>query len=49
MVPTAPSDLTRILTLCRQQVAEEVDRRLPRGEPRQWLYDPMADYPHRAG
>jgi len=49
VVPTAPSDLTRILTLCRQRVAEEVDRRLPRGEPRQWLYDPMADYPHRAG
>ena len=48
-VPTAPSDLTRILAFCRQRVAAEVDRRLPRGEPQQWLYDPMADYPHRAG
>jgi geranylgeranyl diphosphate synthase type II len=26
-----------------------IQRRLPRGEPRQWLYEPLADYPRRAG
>lgn len=38
-----------ILHRYRQRTAEEIDRRLPRGEPRRWLYDPLADYPRRAG
>jgi geranylgeranyl diphosphate synthase type II len=38
-----------ILSRYRQRAAEEVERRLPRGVPRQWLYEPMADYPRRTG
>ena len=49
MSSPAPGDLASVLTLYRERAAEEVERRLPRGEPRQWLYEPMADYPHRAG
>jgi geranylgeranyl diphosphate synthase type II len=41
-----PDDLLRRY---RQRAAEEIERRLPRGEPRQWLYEPLADYPRRAG
>jgi geranylgeranyl diphosphate synthase type II len=45
----APTGLEHVLTGYGQRAAAEVDRHLPRGEPRRWLYDPMADYPHRAG
>ena len=38
--PTAPSNLARLLALCRQRIAAEIERRLPRGEPHRWLYDP---------
>jgi geranylgeranyl diphosphate synthase type II len=38
-----------ILERYRRSAAEEIERRLPRGEPREWLYEPMADYPRRAG
>ena len=38
-----------ILTQYRERAAEEIERRLPRGEPYRWLYEPMADYPRRTG
>lgn len=38
-----------VLERYRRSAAEEIERRLPRGEPRAWLYEPMADYPRRAG
>jgi geranylgeranyl diphosphate synthase type II len=41
-----PDDLLRRY---RQRAAEEIERRLPQGEPRRWLYEPLADYPRRAG
>ena len=41
-----PDDLLRRY---QQRAAEEIERRLPRGEPRRWLYEPLADYPRRAG
>jgi geranylgeranyl diphosphate synthase, type II len=44
--PTAPE---HILDRYRQLTAAEIVRRLPAGEPRQWLYEPMADYPQRTG
>ncbi|HKR52546.1 MAG TPA: polyprenyl synthetase family protein [Pseudonocardiaceae bacterium] len=43
---TAPEEL---LSRYRQRTSEEIERHLPRGEPRQWLYEPMADYPRRIG
>jgi geranylgeranyl diphosphate synthase type II len=33
----------------RQRTAEAIDRVLPVGEPYDWLYGPLADYPRRAG
>lgn len=33
----------------RARVQDEIERHLPRGEPRQWLYEPLADYPRRVG
>ena len=41
-----PDDLLRRY---QQRAAEEIERRLPRGEPRQWLYEPLADYPGEPG
>ncbi len=41
-----PDDL---LSQYRERAAQEVERHLPRGEPRQWLYEPLADYPRRVG
>jgi geranylgeranyl diphosphate synthase, type II len=38
-----------VLARYRQRAADEIERRLPRGEPSQWLYGPMADYPRRTG
>jgi len=38
-----------LLERYRRSAADEVERRLPRGEPREWLYEPMADYPRRGG
>jgi geranylgeranyl diphosphate synthase type II len=38
-----------VLARYRRSAAAEIERRLPRGEPREWLYEPMADYPRRAG
>jgi geranylgeranyl diphosphate synthase type II len=38
-----------LLARYRQRASEEIERQLPRGEPRAWLYEPMADYPRRAG
>mgnify|MGYP001390851429 CR=1 FL=1 len=46
---TRPAVLEEVLSRYRDLVAEEIDRQLPRGEPRRWLYEPMSDYPHRAG
>ncbi|MGH3874032.1 MAG: polyprenyl synthetase family protein [Pseudonocardiaceae bacterium] len=39
----------QLLLRYRQRTVAEIERRLPRGEPHQWLYEPMADYPRRAG
>jgi geranylgeranyl diphosphate synthase, type II len=44
-----PAGLEDVLSRYRERVADEIDRRLPRGEPRRWLYGPMSDYPHRTG
>jgi geranylgeranyl diphosphate synthase type II len=41
-----PDDL---LSRYRRRAAAEIERHIPRGEPRQWLYEPLADYPRRAG
>ena len=41
-----PDDLLRRY---QQRAAEEIERRLPRGEPRRWLYEPLADYPGEPG
>jgi geranylgeranyl diphosphate synthase type II len=41
-----PDDL---LASYRRRASEEIERRLPRGEPREWLYEPLADYPRRTG
>lgn len=41
-----PGDLLRQY---QQRVSAEIERHLPRGEPRQWLYEPLADYPRRGG
>ncbi len=38
-----------ILSRYRQRALTEIERHLPVGEPRQWLYEPLADYPRRAG
>jgi geranylgeranyl diphosphate synthase, type II len=43
---TGPDDL---LAGYRQRASDEIERRLPRGEPREWLYEPLADYPRRTG
>jgi geranylgeranyl diphosphate synthase type II len=42
----APDDL---LASYRRRASEEIERRLPHGEPREWLYEPLADYPRRTG
>jgi geranylgeranyl diphosphate synthase type II len=42
-------DAEDLLKRYQRRAAEEIERRLPRGEPRAWLYEPMADYPRRAG
>ena len=42
----APDDL---LASYRRRASEEIERRLPHGEPREWLYEPLADYPRRSG
>ena len=42
-------DPDELLRRYQQRAAEEIERRLPRGEPRRWLYEPLADYPRRAG
>lgn len=38
-----------VLARYRRRASEEIERRLPRGRPREWLYEPMADYPRRQG
>ena len=43
------TDVDRTLSRYRQRAAEEIERRLPHGEPHRWLYEPLADYPLRAG
>lgn len=45
----ATTPLEDILSHYRQQALAEIERHLPRGEPRQWLYEPLADYPRRMG
>ncbi|MGH3764598.1 MAG: polyprenyl synthetase family protein [Pseudonocardiaceae bacterium] len=45
----ATSSLDEILGQYRQRAFAEIERHLPKGEPRQWLYEPLADYPRRAG
>ena len=41
--------VTETLDRYRARTLAEIERHLPRGEPRRWLYEPLADYPHRAG
>jgi geranylgeranyl diphosphate synthase, type II len=41
-----PDDL---LVQYRLRASREIERHLPRGEPRRWLYEPLADYPRRVG
>lgn len=45
----ATTALDDILSHYRQRALAEIERHLPTGEPRQWLYEPLADYPRRAG
>ena len=47
--PEAAAGPDDLLAGYRQRASEEIERRLPRGEPREWLYEPLADYPRRAG
>jgi geranylgeranyl diphosphate synthase type II len=48
-VVPATADPDDLLSRYRQRASEEIERHLPRGEPRQWLYEPLADYPRRVG
>jgi geranylgeranyl diphosphate synthase type II len=41
--------LEEVLARYRASTLEEIDRHLPRGEPKRWLYGPLADYPRRVG
>ena len=41
-----PDDLLRHYS---ERASEEIERHLPSGEPREWLYEPLADYPRRTG
>jgi geranylgeranyl diphosphate synthase type II len=43
------ADPETVLARYRRRASEEIERQLPRGEPREWLYEPMADYPRRDG
>jgi geranylgeranyl diphosphate synthase type II len=45
----APTELEVVLAVYRQLAVEEIERLLPSGEPQQWLYNPLADYPRRTG
>ncbi|HJT03725.1 MAG TPA: polyprenyl synthetase family protein [Pseudonocardiaceae bacterium] len=45
----ATTTLEDMLSHYRQQALAEIERHLPSGEPRQWLYEPMAEYPRRTG
>jgi geranylgeranyl diphosphate synthase, type II len=47
--PEAAAGTDDLLAGYRQRASEEIERRLPRGEPREWLYEPLADYPRRTG
>lgn len=40
--------LEEILNQYRLRAVTEIEHHLPRGEPHQWLYEPLADYPRRA-
>lgn len=41
--------LDEVLSRYRSRTLEEIERHLPNGEPRRWLYEPLADYPRRVG
>ena len=43
------ADLFEVMETCHRRALDEVDRLLPRGEPRAALYDLMRDYPSRGG
>ncbi|HEX5759201.1 MAG TPA: polyprenyl synthetase family protein [Thermoanaerobaculia bacterium] len=43
------ADLFEVMETCQRRALEEVDRLLPRREPRAALYDLMRDYPSRGG
>jgi geranylgeranyl diphosphate synthase, type II len=47
--PEASAEADELLSRYRQRASEEIERRLPRGGPRKWLDEPLADYPRRAG
>jgi geranylgeranyl diphosphate synthase type II len=49
VVPAAAGAPDELLRRYRKRASEEIERRLPRGEPSRWLYEPLADYPRRAG
>ena len=46
---SAATEVERTLGRYQQRIAEEIERRLPDGEPRRWLYGPLAEYPLRPG
>lgn len=43
------ADLFEVMETCHRRALDEVDRLLPRGEPRAALYDLLRDYPSRGG
>jgi geranylgeranyl diphosphate synthase type II len=47
--PEAAAASDDLLASYRRRTSEEIERRLPHGEPREWLYEPLADYPRRTG
>jgi len=47
--PEAAAASDDLLASYRRRTSEEIERRLPHGEPREWLYEPLADYPRRSG
>jgi geranylgeranyl diphosphate synthase type II len=47
--PEAAAASDDLLDSYRRRTSEEIERRLPHGEPREWLYEPLADYPRRTG
>jgi geranylgeranyl diphosphate synthase type II len=48
-VTTGRTAVEQVLDQYRTRTLAEIERHLPTGEPKRWLYEPLADYPRRLG